>query len=264
MAARAPSWPVSVTGIDPSEGTFLPNPGGSRLSSGRPARLRSVSRRDTAVIVVAAILGFVAGLAAMTLLLFVFGGRPALISARPPAAGVATVDASGTVPPSATAASPAEADAETIARTAVSELQARRLEIPIAAVDRRALPDTFDDHRGTPRRHEAMDLPAPRDTAVLAVEDGTIARLYEGTEGGTGLYQLDPSGAYAYYYAHLDRYADGLEPGQAVTRGQVLGYVGTSGIVPAERPQLHFAIYALSEARRWWDGVAIDPLAVLQ
>jgi murein DD-endopeptidase MepM/ murein hydrolase activator NlpD len=263
MDARAPSWPVSVTGIDSSEGTFLPNPGGSRLLSGRPARLRSTSRRHTAIIVVAAILGFVAGLAAMTLLLFVFGGRPALISAKPPVTGVA-VGGSGAVPPPATAASPAEADAETIARTAVSELQARRLDVPIAAVDRRALPDTFDDRRGTPRRHEAMDLPAPRDTAVVAVEDGTIARLYEGTEGGTGVYQLDPSGAYAYYYAHLDRYADGLEPGQAVTRGQVLGYVGTSGIVPAERPQLHFAIFALSEARRWWDGIAIDPRAVLQ
>ena len=63
------------------------------------------------------------------------------------------------------------------------------------------------------KRHQAIDILAPRNTPVKAVEDGTIARLFLSKAGGITLYQFDPSGTYAYYYAHLERYADGVKEG---------------------------------------------------
>jgi murein DD-endopeptidase MepM/ murein hydrolase activator NlpD len=216
------------------------------------------------VIVLAALCGFVAGLAAMTLLLVVFRGRPVLVgSTAEVQTAVAESRPAAGVQAATDTASPVGARTETLATDAVRELQERRLTLPVA-VDRSRLPDTFGARLGTPRPHEAMDVEAPRGTPVVAVEDGIIARLYQGTEGGTGLYQYDPSGSFAYYYAHLDRYAEGLAPGQPVSRGQVIGYVGTSGNVAPDRPQLHFAILALGDDRRWWNGIAVDPRPVLR
>ena len=95
--------------------------------------------------------------------------------------------------------------------------------------------------------------------AVLAVEDGRIVRLHHGGAGGITVYQLDGSGRYGYYYAHLERYADGLAEGQKVTRGDVLGYVGTTGNAPPNAPHLHFAIYEVADPKRPWRGRPIDP-----
>jgi murein DD-endopeptidase MepM/ murein hydrolase activator NlpD len=118
--------------------------------------------------------------------------------------------------------------------------------------------------RGSTHNHEAIDIMAPRNTPVLAVEDGTIARLFESNAGGTTVYQFDPSTTYVYYYAHLERYADGLRQGNHVQREQVLGYVGTSGNAPKDTPHLHFAIFRLTEKKQWWHGSPIDPYAVLK
>ena len=63
--------------------------------------------------------------------------------------------------------------------------------------------------RGSNRRHEAIDVLAPRNTPVLAVEDGTIARLFLSDAGGITIYQFDPTETYVYYYAHLEGYAPG-------------------------------------------------------
>ena len=240
----------------------MPNAGRFGLSLKPPrATRRRVPRRQAAEIVFAATCGFLAGLVAMALVMMAFlgGSAPAPLrsSAVPPVAAAADRAA----PVSDVTAPPAEKVA--LVHQAEEDLKARRLEVPIPGVDRGELPDSFDERRGGPRPHAAMDLPAPKHTPVVAVEDGTIARLYEGTEGGIAVYQYDPSGAYAYYYAHLDRYADGLEKGQPVKRGQVIGYVGTTGNAPAGTPQLHFAILALDDFKRWWDGTPVDPLAVL-
>lgn len=142
-------------------------------------------------------------------------------------------------------------------------LQRRRLTIPVDGVDADDLTDTFDDKRGVARQHEALDIMAARHTAVRAVEDGTIAKLYL-SEGGGGItiYQFDPSRTYSYYYAHLDRYAPGLREGQSVTRGQVIGYVGSTGNASSNAPHLHFAIYRLNAARQWWKGDPINPFQV--
>jgi murein DD-endopeptidase MepM/ murein hydrolase activator NlpD len=97
---------------------------------------------------------------------------------------------------------------------------------------------------------------------VHAIDDGCVARLFESQAGGITLYQFDPTRTYTYYYAHLERYADEIDEGDAVTRGQVIGYVGTSGNAPPDTPHLHLAIFILGPEKRWWQGTPIDPYDV--
>jgi murein DD-endopeptidase MepM/ murein hydrolase activator NlpD len=144
----------------------------------------------------------------------------------------------------------------------VELLRARQLAVPVLGVAREDLHDSFDDARAG-HRHEALDIPAPSSTPVVAVEDGSIAQLFVSVAGGITVYQFDPSKAYAYYYAHLDRWADGLHQGQAVRRGDVIGYVGTTGNA-GETAHLHFGIAKLGSASRWWEGTPIDPYLVLR
>ena len=82
--------------------------------------------------------------------------------------------------------------------------------------------------------------------------------------GGKTIYQFDPSGRFCYYYAHLERYAEGIREGASVSRSDIIGYVGTSGNAPPNTPHLHFTIFQLTPARHWWDGTAIDPYPVFQ
>jgi murein DD-endopeptidase MepM/ murein hydrolase activator NlpD len=146
----------------------------------------------------------------------------------------------------------------------IASLRGRALLVPVQGVLRTDLRSSFDEQRGTERKHEALDILADRNTPVVAVEGGTIARLFQSERGGITVYQFDPASAYVYYYAHLERYAPGLKEGQSVNAGQVLGYVGTSGNAPAGTPHLHFAIFKLTEKKRWWEGAPIDPFLVLR
>jgi peptidoglycan LD-endopeptidase LytH len=145
----------------------------------------------------------------------------------------------------------------------VPELRRRQLELPGRDAVRRDR-DSFYEKRGSDRQHEAIDIITPRNTPIVAVEDGTIARLFESRAGGTTVYQFDPANQYVYYYAHLDYYADGLKEGDVVRRGQLLGYVGTSGNASKDAPHLHFAIFRLTEKKQWWQGAPIDPYEVLR
>lgn len=158
----------------------------------------------------------------------------------------------------------AKAATPTIGADPPEELRKRRLELPVRGMKQDQLGDTFDEMRGGTRRHEALDILAPRHTPVLAVEDGRVAKLFLSNAGGMTIYQFDPTSTYAYYYAHLERYADGLEEGDAVERGQVIGYVGTSGNAPRDTPHLHFAIFKLTDRKRWWEGAALDPHPMLK
>jgi peptidoglycan LD-endopeptidase LytH len=144
------------------------------------------------------------------------------------------------------------------------DLARRHLEIPVEGIKAGQLTDTFNQTRGGERVHEALDILAPRNTPVKAVEDGTIARLFDSKAGGTTIYQFDPTEQYCYYYAHLERYADGLKEGDHVTKGQVIGYVGTSGNAPKNTPHLHFAVFKLTSAKRWWEGTPINPYSILR
>jgi murein DD-endopeptidase MepM/ murein hydrolase activator NlpD len=143
-------------------------------------------------------------------------------------------------------------------------LARRDLEIPVEGVKPSQLVNTFDEKRGSQRVHEALDIIAPRNTPVKAVEDGTIARLFESKAGGTTIYQFDPTGQYCYYYAHLERYAPGVKEGDHVKKGQVIGYVGTSGNAPKDTPHLHFAVFKLTAEKHWWEGTPINPYDILR
>lgn len=134
----------------------------------------------------------------------------------------------------------------------------RPMIVPVAGVPRSALRDMFDEPRGS-RRHEAIDIPAPAGTPVIAVDDGVVQKLFTSKAGGLTIYHFDPNQRYCYYYAHLDRYADGLYEGQPVRRGQTLGYVGTTGNAPKNTPHLHFALIRLDEDRRWSKGTSVNP-----
>ena len=138
------------------------------------------------------------------------------------------------------------------------DLGGGRLRFPVPAASSGAMSNSFADPRGK-RVHRAVDILAPRGSPVVAVDDGTVARLSTSQAGGVSIYQLDPSGRYCFYYAHLEGYAQGLAEGQRVTRGQVVGYVGTTGNASPGTPHLHFAISEVVVKERWWEGRAIDP-----
>jgi murein DD-endopeptidase MepM/ murein hydrolase activator NlpD len=78
------------------------------------------------------------------------------------------------------------------------------------------------------------------------------------------VYQFDPTDTYCFYYAHLDHYAAGLKEGTLLRKGDVLGYVGTTGDAPANAPHLHLAVFKLAPDKKWWNGTAVDPLPLMR
>ena len=126
-----------------------------------------------------------------------------------------------------------------------------------------ALRDNFEDARGK-RRHNALDIMAPRGTPVVAVDDGRVAKLFRSPAGGLSLYQHDRDESRVFYYAHLDSYAKGLAEGMPVKRGDLLGFVGSTGNAPEHAPHLHFAVFVLGADKRWWKGEAVNPYPMLK
>ncbi|MBB1473016.1 MULTISPECIES: M23 family metallopeptidase [unclassified Luteimonas] len=133
------------------------------------------------------------------------------------------------------------------------------LVLPVQGVVPAQLSPTFEDARSEGRVHEAIDIMAPTGTPVLAVADGHVEKLFDSAQGGLTIYQFEPGGRFAYYYAHLDGYAPGLAEKQQVRQGQVIGYVGSTGNADPAGPHLHFAIFVLGPEKQWWKGTPIDP-----
>jgi len=215
-----------------------------RARTARTTRPPSAKATAASWIVMAAGMGFVAGMVAMAAVGQKKESRrvetrpDAVLTAAPVAAGAPGDD--------------------------IEELRDRDLKLPVKGIKRDELRSNFDEKRGVSRRHEALDVLAPRNTPVLAVEDGTIAKLFLSKAGGNTIYEFDPTTTYAYYYAHLERYAEGLKDGAKVKRGDVIGYVGTTGNAPPDTPHLHFAIFKLTAEKRWWRGAPIDPYPVFK
>ena len=157
------------------------------------------------------------------------------------------------------------ADRAAVPRVAATTgvVPAERLRVPIDGVEIESFKGGFVERRGS-RPHEAVDILSPRNTPILAVDNGTIAKLFDSKAGGHTIYQFDATGRVAYYYAHLETYAEGLHDGQVVKQGDVLGYVGTSGNAPPNTPHLHFAVFELDDTGRWWKGKALDPYTVFK
>ena len=136
------------------------------------------------------------------------------------------------------------------------------IDIPVAGVNASALRDNFFDARSG-HVHNALDIMAPRGTPVVAAVDGTIRKLDSSPSGGLTIYEFDAALELSYDYAHLDRYADGLMEGKAVARGEVIGYVGSTGNAHANAPHLHFAMERLTVARQWSRGAPVNPYPIL-
>ena len=160
------------------------------------------------------------------------------------------------------AAPPAKTTPAPVATT--GDVPHGRLRMPLDGKEVESLKGGFAETRGSDRPHEAVDMLAPRNTPVHAVDGGSIAKLFTSKAGGLTIYQFDSSGRLCYYYAHLERYADGLKEGQAVSQGDVIGYVGTTGNAPANTPHLHFAVFELNADKHWWQGRPIDPYLVFK
>ena len=226
---------------------------------------RKARRPDRSWIVFAGAIGFLAGMLVMAAVVTIFPSGATVLADRPVEAAAANID----VKPSPKSeprpvAAPAAPAIPTVSANPFEDLRRRNLTLPVDGITREDLRDNFNELRGGSRRHEAIDVLAPRNTPVLAVEDGTIARLFYSEAGGITIYQFDPSTSYVYYYAHLERYAGGLKEGESVKRGQVIAYVGTTGNAPRDTPHLHFAIFRLTDEKKWWQGTPIDPYSVLR
>jgi murein DD-endopeptidase MepM/ murein hydrolase activator NlpD len=144
-------------------------------------------------------------------------------------------------------------------------LFSRALGSPIVGLKEGSLQDTFSEARdGGDRRHEATDILAPKGTPVVAVDTGIVAKLFTSKAGGLTVYQFDPAQTYAYYYAHLDRYAEGLKEGILLKKGDLIGYVGSTGNADPNTPHLHFGIFQLGPEKHWWEGKPINPYPLLR
>jgi murein DD-endopeptidase MepM/ murein hydrolase activator NlpD len=139
-----------------------------------------------------------------------------------------------------------------------------KLIIPVQGVRPDQLQDTFMDARSEGRVHDAIDIPAPAGTPVLAVADGEIAKLFQSERGGTTVYQFSADKKLIYYYAHLQRYADGLAPGKFAHQGEVIAYVGDTGNAGAGNYHLHFSISVIPNPTRYWGGTNINPYPLLK
>jgi peptidoglycan LD-endopeptidase LytH len=162
----------------------------------------------------------------------------------------------------ATTLSPSDSNAVRPTAAELAELSGQLI-VPVAGVQPRDLIDTFAEARGT-RQHNALDIPAPRGTAVLSAADGRVLRLFTSEAGGLMIYAADPGQRFVLIYAHLDRYAPGLADGTPVRRGDTIGYVGTTGNAPPNVPHLHFAIARTTNVEKWWTGMPVDPLPLLR
>ena len=130
-----------------------------------------------------------------------------------------------------------------------------KIAMPLEDVSKKEVADTWGAPRGTGRRHEGQDIFAPRGTPILSATNGYIYKIGENNLGGQTVSVIS-SGGRVYYYAHLDRYANGIEVGDRVTTRTVLGYVGTTGNAQGTPPHLHFGIYTTTGA--------INPLPLLR
>ena len=132
--------------------------------------------------------GFLAGVAVTAAI------RPVSPQPRPVAATIEVKPGSAeTPPPVAPPAPPVSTAPPVISADPIEDLRRRQLTLPVQSIAADDIRDSFNELRGGSRRHEAIDVLAPRHTPVLAVEDGTVARLFLSEAGGITLYQFDPT-----------------------------------------------------------------------
>jgi len=118
----------------------------------------------------------------------------------------------------------------------------RTLPVPVYGIESSDIRDTWGAARADGRVHEGVDIFAERGTPVFSATDGYVMRTNIGSRGGRNVMVIGPGGL-MYYYAHLERVAEGVERGTPVTPDDVLGFVGNSGNATQTPPHLHLGIY---------------------
>ncbi len=136
--------------------------------------------------------------------------------------------------------------------------------VPVAGVWPEQLVDTYTQARSEGRRHDAIDIAAPRGTPVLATAEGTVLKLFRSEQGGITLYQLDPDRRTIYYYAHLDRYGPAIAEGMRLRQGDTIGYVGNTGNAGVGNYHLHFEITTTDDPQQYWGGTPANPYPLLR
>ena len=157
----------------------------------------------------------------------------------------------------------AEGAPTSVSRSDAEYLRSRDLMVPVAGIAPDRIPDSFNDARSGARIHRATDILAPRGTPVLSADDGRVLRVSHNRRGGLVVYATDPEERLVYYYAHLDHWAKGLAQGTKLAKGDVIGYVGTSGNAPKNTPHLHFQVMRREPDRHYWEGTPLDVRPVL-
>jgi peptidoglycan LD-endopeptidase LytH len=189
------------------------------------------------------------------------GGRSAnwlLVAALPIALAACLPVPVRTEPTPDTKPAPSVSRTDSVTLAPEAALAAKGLIIPVEGVDPSRVRDSYTAARGG-RTHDAVDILAPRGTPVIAADAGTILRLRQNDAGGITIYQLDPDERFVYYYAHLDRYEQGLVEGMSIRKGDVLGFVGTTGNAPKDTPHLHFQVMLYRGRGQYWGGDPINP-----
>jgi murein DD-endopeptidase MepM/ murein hydrolase activator NlpD len=182
--------------------------------------------------------------------------------------GLPPNDAASTAAPSATPSpsfnnAPPASPSSPVPPPGAADSSGAALQIPVAGIRPEQLQDTYTQSRSEGRTHNAIDIMAARNTPVVAAVDGTVVKLFQSERGGITLYQLGTDNRTVYYYAHLERYADGLAENRFMRRGELLGYVGDSGNAGRDNCHLHFSIWLVNDPKRFWEGENINPYPLL-
>ena len=135
---------------------------------------------------------------------------------------------------------------------AVGLFKPGELIIPVVGIRPEQLRDTYNESRSEGRPHNALDIMASCGAPVVAALPGKIIKLFHSYRGGVTIYQMGFDNQTVYYYAHLAR------------QGEVIGYVGDTGNVVPGACHLHFAIWSVTDPKRYWDGQNINPYPLLR
>ena len=104
---------------------------------------------------------------------------------------------------------------------------------------------------GYNKKHQGVDFAAPKGTPIMAAGTGHIE--FVGNNGGAGKYiRIKHMNGYKTAYAHLSKYASGINKNVKVKQGQTIGYVGTTGL--STGPHLHYEV--------WFNGKRINPMTM--
>lgn len=140
----------------------------------------------------------------------------------------------------------------TIGRLLLSSA-AESLQVPVDGVKVRQITDSWGAPRSGGRRHEGVDIFAPRATPVRSTTPGIVILAGTIRLGGNAVIVLGPAGR-LHYYAHLDSFG-AFRTGKKVNRGDIIGYVGNTGNAKGTPCHLHYGIYRLP-----WNPMNPQPL----